>query len=196
MNATKVLVGAAAGSALILFLDPYRGRRRRALIRDQATRRMRGISDAFDAAALEIETRANGLAAAAESRWAHPQVSDGTLATRVRASLCRVCSHPRAIQVDVQDGRVTLRGPILSSEVTPVLQAAASTRGVLSAESDLEAHDTPDGVPDLQGDGRVTAASLGILQDRWSPRTRAFVSGGLFAAGIFAAFAAARLNED
>jgi len=35
----------------------------------------------------------------------------------VCATLGRLCSHPRALDVDVRDGEVTLRGPILAADV-------------------------------------------------------------------------------
>lgn len=87
------------------------------------------------------------------------------LAERVRAELGRVVSHPRAIDVSMlHEGCVRLSGPILSSEADTLLAAIARVRGVATVEDDLERHDTPEGVPPLQGGHFRTGRQMGTRQ--------------------------------
>src|SRR5687767_10406429 len=120
MNGRDVLMGATLGSTLMFLLDPNGGRRRRALMRDQFTRASRKTRDGLDATARDMTNRAGGIVAAARGKWSDNQVDDQRLVARVRAKLGRVCSHPHAIDLEAQDGTVTLRGPVLASEVNDI----------------------------------------------------------------------------
>ena len=108
---------------------------------------------------------------------------DGRLVERVRSKLGRVCSHPHAIDVYVHDGEVTLIGPVMADEVRDLLTAAASVRGVHSVINELEPHDSADGIPSLQGEGRVAGSSVDLMQANWAPATRALVGAAAVAAG-------------
>lgn len=77
----------------------------------------------------------------------------------MRAKIGRVVSHPRAIQVLADRGRVTLSGPILAGEVDDLLAAVASVRGVVDVENRLQVHPTADNVPALQGGTAPNARS-------------------------------------
>src|SRR5919201_362461 len=68
-----------------------------------------------------------------------------------RAAMGRVVSHPHAIRVESNWGRVTLSGNILESEVDDLLSCAASVHGVREVENRLTPHAEAGGVPDLQG---------------------------------------------
>jgi hypothetical protein len=113
-------------------------------------------------------------------------VDDETLVERVRARLGRACSHPHAIDVYARDGEVTLRGPILAEEVDQVIAAARRVRGVRAVINELTPHRSADGVPSLQGRGRVPGSSLDFFQSRWAPATRALVGATALASGIYA----------
>jgi len=107
------------------------------------------------------------------------------LLERVRAKLGRVCSHPHAIDADVTDGAVTLRGPILGDEVDGVLTTIRSVPGVLSVTNALETHASAEGVPALQGEGSIADPELDILQRNWAPATQALVTpAGLAATAV------------
>jgi hypothetical protein len=183
MDNRSLLSGVAIGAALALAFDPGHGRRRRALIRDRMTRGTRRTGHALEATARDIRNRARGIAAATRARMRHEEVGDDRLLERVRSKLGRVCSHPHAIDVNVHEGDVTLRGPVLASEVRDLLNAAASVSGVQSVANELESHDSADGVPSLQGRGRVAGSSFDLLQPSWAPATRALVSAAAIAAG-------------
>jgi BON domain-containing protein len=190
MDNRALLAGIGLGAALAYLFDPEAGRRRRALARDKAVRSARLAGEALDATARDLGNRTTGVMAATRGRWSDDGVDDSLLIERVRAKLGRRCSHPHAIDVEVRDGEVTLRGPILADEVDTVMTATASVRGVRSVISELEPHETADGIPSLQGEGRVAGPSLDLLQRNWAPGTRALIGVGAVAAGgILVAYA-------
>ena len=163
MNQSKLLIGVGVGAAIAYMLDPNRGRRRRALVADQVRRASGKTRDAIDATMRDMTNRAVGIAAATRARLAHDDVDDATLIERVRATLGRVCSHPRAIDVEVDDGNVTLRGPLLKSELDTVLGGVAAVRGVRSVNNELEQHVSAEGVPSLQGSSNVAGPTLDVF---------------------------------
>jgi hypothetical protein len=183
MDNRSLLSGMAIGAALALAFDSSQGNRRRALLRDKMIRGTRRTREALDATLRDVRNRAHGIAAATRSHLQHEEVDDNRLGKRVRAKLGRVCSHPRAIDVYVHDGEVTLIGPVLAEEVRDLLSAAASVRGVHAVVNELEPHESPEGVPSLQGEGRVAGVSFDFLQSNWAPATRALVGAAALAAG-------------
>ena len=192
MNSKDVLVGAGVGATLAFMLDPNRGARRRALVRDKFVWGSRKTLDGLDATARDMANRARGTAAAVQGRFAGEEVDDVRLIERVRAKLGRVCSHPRAIDVEARNGEITLRGPILAGEVNKVLATTSSVRGVHSVTNALEPHESAENVPALQGNGRVAGPTLDILQRNWAPATQALVAAaGLAATGMLMAYARA-----
>ena len=183
MDTRSLLSGIAIGAVAASILDPGRGARRRALRRDKAVRATRMTGNAFETTMHDRANRTRGFAAETRGWIEERAVDDARLLERVRARLGRVSSHPRAIDVEVQGGQVTLRGPVLSSEVQDLLSAAAGVRGVRSLINELEPHDSPEGVPALQGRGRLARPRLDLLQSRWAPATRALVGAAAVAAG-------------
>lgn len=182
MNTREMLVGAGVGAALAFMLDPQGGGRRRALVRDKVVFASRKTRDGVDAVARDMANRTRGIAAATRGRFREGHVDDEVLVERVRAKLGRAVSHPRAIDVKAADGEVTLYGPILSDEVDDVLSVVSSVRGVQSVVNELEPHDSPEGIPSLQGRGRVAGPSLDIRQRNWAPATQALVGMAALAA--------------
>jgi hypothetical protein len=119
-----VLVGLGAG--LMYLLDPERGRRRRALVRDQFVHALYEIDDMIGVVSRDLGHRTRGAWAGV---WSLPRrsvgetVPDATLNERVRSKLGRFVSHTRPIEVTARAGRVTLSGPILTHEVDGLLAA-------------------------------------------------------------------------
>ena len=192
MDRNALLAGAGLGALLMFISDPDRGARRRALVRDKAVRGARVGGRTLTATAADIANRTRGVAANAWGSIRRESVDDDRLIERVRAALGRVCSHPRAIAVEAIDGEVTLRGDVLSSEADRVLAAARSVRGVSELVDELDKHATSNGVPSLQGMGRVGQPPLDVLQRRWAPATRALVGMAAVAAAAFSVAAYAR----
>ena len=179
-----LLFGIGIGAAVAFMADPRGGRRRRALTRDQLLRVGRKTRDALDATGRDLANRTAGVVAATRGRVMDRDVDDDRLLERVRARLGRACSHPRAIDVEVTDGIVTLRGPILAGEIENVLSAVRAVRGVQSVTNELASHESSEGIPSLQGEGSIADPSLDILQRNWAPATQALVTAGIAATGI------------
>jgi uncharacterized membrane protein len=170
------LLGAGVGATLMYAFDPRRGRRRRALVHDKAVHMVHQERQFVDKAVRDLRHRGRGLFARLRHLGSdHP--SDDVLLGRVRSALGRHVSHPSAIEVDVLDGEVTLRGPILADEVDDVVHGIKRVRGVRCVENQLDAHETSENVPALQGAGFVPRPVL--RRDLWPPAYRgvAIVTG-------------------
>ncbi|HJQ84977.1 MAG TPA: BON domain-containing protein [Candidatus Binatia bacterium] len=175
----RFIAGAGLGAGLMYALDPRQGRRRRALARDKVRSLLARTDDALDVTARDMANRARGVLAEARTLVSGERgdVPGPRLAARVRSEIGRYCSHPGAIEVSVADGRVTLRGPVLESEVDGVVRAVTAIRGVSGVENQLEPHAGPDGVPGLQGGVPRLGPRPDVMQSRWSPTTRVLVGG-------------------
>jgi hypothetical protein len=149
----KLISALLAGAGLMYLLDPERGARRRALVRDKAIRARHKLSDGFGATTRDLKNRAGGRLAELRSRWRQEDVDDEILHERIRSAVGRVVSHTGAIEVDVLGGRVTLRGPVLQGELDDLLGAVGRVAGVREVTNELEVHPSVD-VPPLQGGGR------------------------------------------
>jgi osmotically-inducible protein OsmY len=142
--------GIGIGATLMYLLDPDRGKRRRALVRDRAVHALHETEDTIRTTARHMGFRARGLAARTRARFTHEEVTDEVLAERVRSRLGRAVSHPRSIDVEVIQGHVTLRGPVLARDVARLLKSVASVRGVTGVENRMEVHEEEGSVPGLQ----------------------------------------------
>jgi ElaB/YqjD/DUF883 family membrane-anchored ribosome-binding protein len=98
-------------------LEPDRGRRRRKLLSDQIMHLVSQSDDVINTTARDLRNRARGMLAETRARFDHTGAIDEVLAARVRSRMGWVVSHPHAIAVSADQGRVTLSGPILAHEV-------------------------------------------------------------------------------
>jgi hypothetical protein len=175
-----VLTGLGVGAGLMFFLDPDRGARRRALVKDKLVRSVNLSSDALEAATRDLSHRTTGVIAHLRKTAPPVPVEDAVLADRVRGELDRLVSHPRAVEVQVVDQRVTLSGPVIQSELRQLL------RGV--RRIDLQ----PNDVPALQGGSTLRALRPDTSYRRWTPATRVFVGTAAAGLGILAGAVANR----
>lgn len=184
--------GVGLGAAVMYFMDPERGRRRRALVRDQVAHLAATVPPGMGATRRDLANRSRGLVASLKGRFGDDEASDETIVARVRAELGRVVSHPGSVIVTCEAGTVTLGGPVLESEAEPLLKAVAGTRGVKEVHSQLEVHDEIDSisVPGLQG-GTERMGAGNPLAERWTPAARV-VAG---AAGATLAVLAGRRRD-
>lgn len=176
-SGAALLLAASAVGGLTFFLDPTRGRTRRALVRDQLVHARRKAADAAAVSYRDLKNRALGLGARARHGLTSGAAPDPVLESRVRVALSQSCAHPRAISVAVQDGIVELRGPVLASEVEDVRRTARAVRGVRGIADALEVHERPDSIPALQGPGRQPS-------ERWTPAKRGLVTLGAASAAL------------
>jgi uncharacterized membrane protein len=180
MNNTAIkssLCGAAAAAAVLYFLDPVSGRRRRSIFRDQAMRRLGIALHGTTVAGRDLAHRAYGLSACARRMFEARETSDEVLVGRVRAALGRAVSHSGAIDVSAADGRVVLTGPVLSREHRRLMRAVRTVRGVRAVEDRLESYERAGRIPALQG-GRPLSAQLHLIDENWPPALRLLTIAG------------------
>jgi len=130
---TELLVGIALGAGLMYILDPNRGARRRALIRDQVNHGVHEIEDLRSGVvskARHLRNRARGVALETRSRLRRPEVDDSVLEERVRSELGMGVDNPSAIAVSAEHGRVTLRGTAAEADMTDLVERVQSVPGV------------------------------------------------------------------
>ncbi|HWM42334.1 MAG TPA: SRPBCC family protein [Burkholderiales bacterium] len=172
------LGGAAVGLALMYFLDPNSGRRRRARTRDKVVRAARVVNEGAKVTARDTLHRAQGAWAEARRLFNHEEaVDDEALIGRVRAELGRVVSHPHAIEVAADGGHIALIGPILSYEVRPLLKSLRRVAGVRAVSDQLTVYNEPGNVSALQGGEPRSGERFELLQENWSPAARVLVGG-------------------
>jgi hypothetical protein len=145
--------GIMAGALLMFFMDARSGRRRRALVRDKTLAAGHDVVDAVGAKAKRVADRAKGVLATGRLHrvTSRPPENDPQLHERIRARLGHVVSHPRAIDVEVEQGHVRLTGHILRHELDGLLGEVRSMAGVKEVHRELQLHESPGRVPQLQG---------------------------------------------
>jgi len=181
----RVAGAAVLGGIAMYMLDPDRGKRRRALIGDKAYSIVSDTRQALGAASRDAAHRIEGLRARARRLVSDTPVPDDLqLIERVRARMGRLVSHPHAIQVGANNGRVTLSGPVLRHEVPRLLDAIRTVWGVASVEDGLVVHDSSESISSLQGGGTADRKRPSArTRARWAPALQgaAIVGGGLLA---------------
>jgi uncharacterized membrane protein len=182
-----IFLGGVLGVALMYFLDPNSGRRRRARTRDRMVHAARVVNEGAQVTARDAVHRAQGAWAEAKRLFSHEEeVAEDVLVGRVRAELGRVVSHPHAIEVIASGGHVALAGPILSHEVRPLLRVLRRVAGVRAVSDQLTVYSDPSHVSSLQGGEPRTGERFELLQENWSPAARV-MAGGAGAALMLAA---------
>lgn len=154
----QFLLGALSGAALMYFLDPRGGGRRRALLRDKLVRLRHEGEDALETVGTtggQVRDRARGAVAETQGRikerLSDEAIPDTQLEARVRSELGRYVRHLGAIDIRASNGTVTLSGPALAHEVEELIKYARGVRGVQAIENKLTVFEKPEDIPALQG---------------------------------------------
>lgn len=177
--------GAGLGAGLMYLLDPQGGSQRRTLARDKAKQAYTASSTAVRNSATGLgergrglAERGRGLAAGAGSFLSRDGVKDRVLSELIRARLSRWVSHPGAVQVEVKEGNVILRGHALTSESADLLLKVSRLKGVQSVESELEVHPSADGVEAFQGTESRLRRLRRLPRLPVNPKTAGLVAAG------------------
>jgi hypothetical protein len=160
----------AAGAIAMYFLDSTMGRRRRALARDKLVGVSHGAAEFAQAKGKRLADRARGVMATGSldgTTSSEPQ-SDAQLRERVRARLGHLVSHPRAIEVSVEDGVVRLSGQVLTKELDGLLSQLTGMAGLRKIHNALSTLNDPSGFGEVQG--AQEPAQMG--QSGWQPARR------------------------
>jgi hypothetical protein len=182
------LGGLGLGAGLMFMFDPDRGRRRRALVRDQMAHVARLLTRAMGATSRDLTHRVYGTMAEGRNLFRRDRVSDEVLTDRVRAQIGRSVSHPHAISVTVTDGHVVLSGPVLAHESRRLISGVLSVHGVKGVENVLTVHREAENISSLQGGRPRTGDRFALMQTNWAPTTRliAGLAGGALMANCLA----------
>jgi uncharacterized membrane protein len=174
------LGGLGLGAGLMFVFDPVRGRRRRALARDQMAHAARILKRATGITARDLSHRAYGFWAEGGRLFQREEISDDVLEARVRSRIGRSVSHPHAVSVAVRDGRVTMSGPVLAHEANRLLSGVSSLRGLKGVENVMTVHTKAEDIPALQGGRPRTGDRFALMRTNWSPTARllAGMAGG------------------
>jgi hypothetical protein len=169
------------GSGLMFFLDPDRGKRRRAMVRDRAAHLARQTSRYADKTMRDVANRTHGLAVEAQSLLRHEPIPDEILEARIQTRIGRLVSRPHHVQVIVSSGRVTLEGTVLPNEMVRLVAGIATMRGVVGVTNHLHPFGVESHGPTPAGEALSNGFSI---PETWPPATRfaAGVAGGMAAA--------------
>jgi uncharacterized membrane protein len=170
------------GAVLMYLFDPTLGKRRRHLLRDKLVSSVHQIGDCCDATARDFVNRGRGLLHSIQSRFGADDAPGYVIEDRVRSTLGRYVSHPKAVQVWSDGGHVTLCGEILEDELKPAIKASAGVKGVKSVRHSLLPHASRGHIPSLQGGSVRRGSAIDVAQENWSPTTR--VMAGLAGATL------------
>ncbi|WNG40212.1 BON domain-containing protein [Archangium violaceum] len=178
MRATWWLVGGGVGlgAGLMYLADPRSGRRRRAVAHDKALHAVHEAENAVGVVTRDLVHRTRGFFFNSLGRIRREDVDDRTIEARIRSALGRVCSHPHAIHVNVEGGRVRLAGVVLKVEHSKILSRATRVPGVVDVADNLRVFKQPGSHPELQGGAQRPGDRPEFLQRNWSPAAR-FVAG-------------------
>jgi osmotically-inducible protein OsmY len=133
MREWLAIIAAATGAAATMYyFDPDMGRRRRAALRRRSA--ANEMHHAID--------RVRGVLASAE-RQAGTTRSDAQLRDRIRTRLDHLVSHPRCVDVTVDDGVARLTGDVLVQELDGLLTQVRDMQGVKRVINALTAHHNP-----------------------------------------------------
>src|SRR6185369_11128088 len=179
----KLLGGIGLGAGLMYILDPDRCNLRRTIFKNTVVSGINKTGSAISTKSRDLGNRTYGLFANIRSLFSRDRVSDEKLLNRVRSKLGRAVSHPHAIVLTVNDGRVVLSGPILADEVNDLLGVVSRVRGVQFIDNRLEVHEQAGNHPDLQGGIVRRGGRFELFQNNLSPAARVLISaaGGTLA---------------
>lgn len=120
------------GAAVMYLWDPRRGKARRAEVRQKTARTAKQAGDELEKKAEDLLNRIKGFLAEAHAAMEHREeaVDDDIVAERVRSHLGHLTEHASAIQTEVVNGVVALRGTISPDKKRAVVDQVLSLPGV------------------------------------------------------------------
>jgi osmotically-inducible protein OsmY len=136
------LAAFGVGTLVMYFADPDRGALRRGLAREQTLARARRVREQVGRTLADTRQRAAGTLRSMVGRWRGGPVSDTVLGERVRARLGLVYAHADAIDLEVRNGCVILRGAVPRDELATVVRTVKWTPGVRLVDDQLHARAT------------------------------------------------------
>ncbi len=164
-----IVIGAALGGAAMFFLDPEKGRRRRAFVRDQAVKASSNVRTFVENGKRDLVHRGSVTTGRLRSLITKRAASDSVLVDRVRSKMGHYVAHPSAIEVTVSGGEVTLSGSIPAHEHDGLVDGVSRVKGVTAVFDGLTVYERAEGLSDISGSSRERDETA---QESWAPGTR------------------------
>lgn len=164
--ALALACGVAIGAALVFLLDPDRGRRRRAVLRDKSLHYARIARERQQGRLRHAAHRAQGAIAALRSTVQPEEiVEDDILIERVRAALGHVVRDPRTVDVRARCGIVILKGPVREDQIGEMVACVQRVRGVLGVDNRMSInYESGEGAAGTAPDATGTSYPDGIAR--------------------------------
>jgi osmotically-inducible protein OsmY len=134
------VLGAMVGAGVMYLLDPVRGRRRRARLRDRLIHGAHEAEDLGDAAAgsaRHMRNRARGMLVETRARMMEARVEDTVLEGRLRAELGRLIQPVGDVRAEVLEGAVRLTGTVDAGDEERLVAGLRRVPGVRSVHNQL-----------------------------------------------------------
>lgn len=173
---SAMLLGLGIGAGAMYFFDPRYGNRRRAMVTDQWNGLMNRTDNAIDTGVRDLRNRTRGILADAMAGISDEPSSDWVIHERVRAEMGRMVPNAGAIKVDVNQGQVSLTGPVLQRDVDRLISRISIVRGVKGVTNNLMTYQEPGEMPNLQGTEQEMPSAQ--MQGNWTPTARLLASVG------------------
>lgn len=142
--AAVATTGAATGAVLSYFLDPDRGRSRRARASDQAPAALRRASRKLSRRARYLAGRARGVALRARGAGRPSPHDDLQVAEQIRQGLARLSFSTADVTVEVVRGVARLRGQVATEQEQRMVEdKVLRAAGVREVHSFLHLPGTP-----------------------------------------------------
>lgn len=134
----NIVTALAAGAALMFYLDPQQGRRRRAMVRDKGASLGNDMKDYADTTRTRLGNRMKSLGARSSLSNDHAAIDDMQLQRDVTAKVESLVSNPMAVVVTLEEGVVRLSGRVPAEESEALLAKIAAMPGVQDIDDQLE----------------------------------------------------------
>ena len=133
----SLLRGVLYGAGVMYFLDPERGRRRRAEVGRRSVRVLHEAEDLWTKGCRDLMNRGTGVASQARRLLVAAPADDNVITARVRSVLGHHVVDARGVEVTTLDGHVTLRGTVRPGEPEQLIPAIEQIPGVREVRSGL-----------------------------------------------------------
>jgi BON domain len=164
----------SVGFASAFLFDPISGNRRRHRLADAAVHLRRQARRAALGIGRDLGKRTRGIIATARQRFRPDPADDVVLEERVHSVLGHIVSHQHAITVRVDDGHVTLDGPIPADQRNKITYAVRTVAGVKEVRTRFNSHIQPAHDPSSN-------SPTHLVLPRRPPSTRAIIAGSVAA---------------
>jgi hyperosmotically inducible periplasmic protein len=142
----RLAVAFATGAAIMYYLDPQTGRRRRALARDKGVGARHEVEDFARKGSRRMANRVRGTLARTRARMAPALIDDDQLLDRIHSKLGHLVDAPGMVDVQVHDGWVVLTGSASPREIDALVHMVVGMPGVRHVNNRLSPggeRDTP-----------------------------------------------------